>query len=404
MPRAVDADTAGLILVAGDGPVRDGTAGRRHESVDPSRRLFDVTASGDAHAADIDAAFEFGALATAAQLVGAGQAHAATDRSNTPSSAANSAGVIGSYQAIKHKLADVHIALELARPLVYGAALSLADRSPTTARDVSAAKAAAVARPRCWRRARRCRPTGPSASPRSTTCRCGCCGCRHCARHGAIRRGTGAGFWRRCDVRSEPNERELLTRTVARLVEQARRSPRRCGRRWSPSAATTRRCGRCCASRSAPPRWWFPRNLAARAANSPTPPSSSRSSGKGPGARPRCSAPRWPSWHCWQRTSRTPTPWNDCWPGPLIGTVVFDPDYVVNGDVADVVIAATDGQLEPVDRASLAHPCPPWTPPATGQADRKAGQPTSAPIRDWPTPRRSCWRPSRSAPPPNAST
>ena len=49
--------------------------------------------------------------------------------------------MIGSYQAIKHKLADVHIAIELARPLVYGAALSLADqRKP---RDVSAAKAAA---------------------------------------------------------------------------------------------------------------------------------------------------------------------------------------------------------------------------------------------------------------------
>jgi len=45
--------------------------------------------------------------------------------------------IIGSYQAIKHKLADVHIAIELARPLVYGAALSLEPR------DVSAAKAAA---------------------------------------------------------------------------------------------------------------------------------------------------------------------------------------------------------------------------------------------------------------------
>ena len=45
--------------------------------------------------------------------------------------------VIGSYQAIKHKLADVHIAIDLARPLVYGAALSLQPR------DVSAAKVAA---------------------------------------------------------------------------------------------------------------------------------------------------------------------------------------------------------------------------------------------------------------------
>jgi alkylation response protein AidB-like acyl-CoA dehydrogenase len=51
---------------------------------------------------------------------------------------------IGSYQAIKHKLADVHIALELARPLLFGAALSLAEGSAASARDVSAAKAAAA--------------------------------------------------------------------------------------------------------------------------------------------------------------------------------------------------------------------------------------------------------------------
>ena len=40
-------------------------------------------------------------------------------------------------------MADVHIALDLARPLVYGAALSLAEDSTDTVRDVSAAKAAA---------------------------------------------------------------------------------------------------------------------------------------------------------------------------------------------------------------------------------------------------------------------
>lgn len=50
---------------------------------------------------------------------------------------------IGSYQAIKHKLADVHIAIELARPLVYGAALALGEGSADTPRDVSAAKVAA---------------------------------------------------------------------------------------------------------------------------------------------------------------------------------------------------------------------------------------------------------------------
>ena len=37
----------------------------------------------------------------------------------------------------------MHIAIELARPLVYGAALSLADGASETARDVSAAKVAA---------------------------------------------------------------------------------------------------------------------------------------------------------------------------------------------------------------------------------------------------------------------
>ncbi len=143
VPRAVDADTAGLILVAVDGTVSDGTAGALHESVDPARRLFDVTSSGESQNADTARAFEFGALATAAQLIGAGQAM--LDASVAYAKQRSQFGrVIGSYQAIKHKLADVYIAVELARPLVYGAALSLADGSADIARDVSAAKAAAA--------------------------------------------------------------------------------------------------------------------------------------------------------------------------------------------------------------------------------------------------------------------
>lgn len=142
VPRAVDADTAGLILVAADGEVRDGAAGTQHQSVDPSRKLFDVKASGEGRAADVARAYEFGVLATAAQLVGAGQAM--LDMSVEYAKQRSQFGkIIGTYQAIKHKLADVHIAVELARPLVYGAALSLAENSADTARDVSAAKAAA---------------------------------------------------------------------------------------------------------------------------------------------------------------------------------------------------------------------------------------------------------------------
>ncbi|APE18110.1 acyl-CoA dehydrogenase family protein [Mycobacterium crocinum] len=141
VPRAVNADFAGLTLVAQDGSVSDATVGDGHSSVDPSRTLFDVTA-GDPRDADVARAYEFGALATAAQLVGAAQAM--LDMSVEYAKQRSQFGrIIGSYQAIKHKLADVHIAVELARPLVYGAALSLADGSPDTARDVSAAKAAA---------------------------------------------------------------------------------------------------------------------------------------------------------------------------------------------------------------------------------------------------------------------
>ncbi len=143
VPRAVDADTAGLVLLAADGTVADAAAGAQHESVDPSRRLFEVAATSDTRPADVARAFEFGALATAAQLVGAAQAmlDASVDYAKQRSQFGT---VIGTYQAIKHKLADVLIAVEMARPLVYGAALALADGSPDTARDVSAAKVAAA--------------------------------------------------------------------------------------------------------------------------------------------------------------------------------------------------------------------------------------------------------------------
>ena len=143
VPYAVNADFADLVLFAGDGQVADATAGAAHDSVDPARKLFEVSASGDTQPADTARAYEFGVLATAAQLIGAGQAM--LDQSVEYAKQRTQFGrVIGSYQSIKHKLADVHIALELARPLVYGAALSLADGSADTARDVSAAKVAAA--------------------------------------------------------------------------------------------------------------------------------------------------------------------------------------------------------------------------------------------------------------------
>ena len=135
-PRAVDAGVAGVVLLAGEDGVTEATPGAVRESVDPSRKLFDVAATGDAWQADVERAYEFGALATAAQLIGAAEAlrDGAVDYAKQRTQFGR---VIGSYQAIKHKLADVHIAIELARPLVYGAALTMDPR------EVSAAKVAA---------------------------------------------------------------------------------------------------------------------------------------------------------------------------------------------------------------------------------------------------------------------
>ncbi len=139
MPRAVDAEAAGLVLLATADGVAVAQPGQRHQSVDPSRRLYDVIPTGrgwQAPKGGVKRAYEFGSVATAAQLVGAAEAllDAAVDYAKQRTQFGRA---IGSYQAIKHKLADVHIAIELARPLVYGAALSLEPR------DVSAAKAAA---------------------------------------------------------------------------------------------------------------------------------------------------------------------------------------------------------------------------------------------------------------------
>ena len=135
-PRAVDAEAAGLVLLADENGVTQASVGECHRSVDPSRRLYDVTSTGDAWQADIKRAYEFGALATAAALIGGAEA-LLSETVDYAKQRTQFGRTIGSYQAIKHKLADVHIAIELARPLVYGAALSLEPR------DVSAAKAAA---------------------------------------------------------------------------------------------------------------------------------------------------------------------------------------------------------------------------------------------------------------------
>lgn len=123
VPFALDADVA--ILVGG-------SVGERVASVDASRRLFRVTGAPPVP----ERALDLGILAVAAQLLGLGRR--LLDDSVAYACQRRQYGrVIGQFQAIKHLLADVATQLELARPLVHGAAVTLHPR------DISAAKVAA---------------------------------------------------------------------------------------------------------------------------------------------------------------------------------------------------------------------------------------------------------------------
>ncbi|MFC8383967.1 acyl-CoA dehydrogenase family protein [Nocardia sp. NPDC057272] len=139
---ALDAGIAEPVLVAAEGRLTLGvTPSESVTSIDPARRLFRVTAGeliaeGPEAEAAIDYAFDLGVLACAAQLLGAGRS--ILEQTTSYAKQRKQFGrAIGEFQAVKQQLADVLIALDLAEPLVYRAALTLdsADR----ARDVSAA-------------------------------------------------------------------------------------------------------------------------------------------------------------------------------------------------------------------------------------------------------------------------
>jgi alkylation response protein AidB-like acyl-CoA dehydrogenase len=116
-------------------------------SVDGSRRLADVdwepstdAAVGSAHETAL--ALDRGALGTAAQLIGL--ARRMLDMSVDYVSERRQFGApVGSFQAVKHHLADARIALEFARPLVYRAAWSMTEHDPDAPTHVSMAKSTA---------------------------------------------------------------------------------------------------------------------------------------------------------------------------------------------------------------------------------------------------------------------
>ena len=140
-PYALDADVADHVLLADPYGLRSASPGDQLTSIDRTRRLFRLTADDSAPvvAGPSERAFDTAALATAAQLLGAGERLLA-DAVAYVQQRRQFGRPIGSYQAIKHHLADVRIALDFARPLIEGAALADDD---TRSRDVSAAKVAA---------------------------------------------------------------------------------------------------------------------------------------------------------------------------------------------------------------------------------------------------------------------
>ncbi|MER7398920.1 acyl-CoA dehydrogenase family protein [Streptomyces sp. NPDC000151] len=156
-PYALDAAVADAVLVVDGDTVRLAeSAGPVQPSADPARRLARPlggtvlareprVSAAAAHATDV------AALATAAQALGLGRALLAHTVDHVRQR--TQFGVpIGSFQAVKHRLADTLIGLEFAQPLVHAAALGLAagdqagepaDVPVNAAADVPAAKVAA---------------------------------------------------------------------------------------------------------------------------------------------------------------------------------------------------------------------------------------------------------------------
>ncbi|MFD7032455.1 acyl-CoA dehydrogenase family protein [Streptomyces sp. NPDC059917] len=141
---AVDAGAADhVFVVSGAGELRLAAGpGTELASLDPARHLSrpapggELLAAGPHVTAAAAAALRWARLLTAAQCLGVGEALLA--RTVEYAKQRTQFGVaIGSFQAVKHRLADTLIGLEFARPLVWAAALGLVPW------EIAAAKVAA---------------------------------------------------------------------------------------------------------------------------------------------------------------------------------------------------------------------------------------------------------------------
>jgi alkylation response protein AidB-like acyl-CoA dehydrogenase len=104
--------------------------------------LRNLAAVGDG-ASDDPLLLDLGALMSAAQLIGLSEAM--LDQAVAYSKVREQFGQpIGGFQAVKHKLADVAVALEFVRPVVWRAAQALDDILESASLHVSHAKVAAA--------------------------------------------------------------------------------------------------------------------------------------------------------------------------------------------------------------------------------------------------------------------
>jgi hypothetical protein len=140
VPYALDADIAAEVFVVHDGALHAATVRERVRSVDRTRHLFRVEPAGAVEVVELRGGLGLGVLATSAQLLGAGERLLA-DSVAYVKQRRQFGREIGSYQAIKHKLADVRIALDFARPLLHGAAL-MTEREYVSAAKVACSDAA----------------------------------------------------------------------------------------------------------------------------------------------------------------------------------------------------------------------------------------------------------------------
>lgn len=140
-PYALDAHTAdAAFAVEGEALLLAAPDGAPRASVDPTRHLVRLTRA-EPVPADVARVCALATLLTAAQALGVGRA--LLDGSVEHVSRRTQFGrPVGSFQAVKHHLATVAVALEFAEPLLYGAAVALRGEGRSDPRDLPAAKAA----------------------------------------------------------------------------------------------------------------------------------------------------------------------------------------------------------------------------------------------------------------------